>query len=671
MGRLVQNLPRLLGTWLLAACSAVYVAAAEPESASEPPKVEGLVFGPMEMKTELELGFRSVVGGGGDDGVYRSQVNLRPGFKLFRSDIAIESPLGSSRLFDRLSLKLDNWGDPYNTSKLRVEKSDIYSFEFNYQKIDYFNFIPSFANPLLAQGILLGQHSFDITRRIMDFTLTIFPGRPIRPYLGYSRNSAFGPALTTFSAQGDEFVLSSKVRNTANDYKLGLEMNFSRLTLLLEQGFRWFKDDQQVSETGGVNQGNSARPVFGRQVFLTNLLRDYHVRGKTPISRVVLKAAPIVSLSLTSRLIYTNADLDFAHRQLYEGNFFSLPLLRFFKGQVESSAERMKRPDIFGDLIVEYRPLQKLKLIYTFQTNRYDISGASDLFRLFLNSEPITGLPQPPSDIADFSASDTIFAFDINRNQFEGLYQLTPKLALRAGYRNTIKDVVLESLERDQTQRRSLSADSNQHVLLAGLGYRLSGKLDLYLDYEKADADEPLVRTAPLDYYKLRVRGRYQPTQSLSITGSLAFFDHQNARKDLDYQAHNRGFDISVAYFPARRLGLIVDYSRSDISSDIIYLLPQTFSSDRSIYLEESNFVNAGLDFELIRKSRLSIGYRVLQTSGTFALNFHQSYAKLSIPINGRIGLTAGWQYYGYNEKAEFTQDYRKHLISSSLVISY
>ena len=93
------------------------------------------------------------------------------------ANLTMNSPLGTGKYIDRLQLNASAWGgDPYNTLRLFAEKSEVYQFSFDYRKVDYFNFIPTFANPLLSQGIFLGQHSFDSTRRTMDFDLTLRPG---------------------------------------------------------------------------------------------------------------------------------------------------------------------------------------------------------------------------------------------------------------------------------------------------------------------------------------------------------------------------------------------------------------------------------------------------------------------------------------------------------------
>jgi hypothetical protein len=111
-----------------------------------------------------------------------------------------------------------------------------------------------FANPLLSQvsqvsqGILIGRHSFDSTRRTMDFNLKLGPKARISPFLVYSRNSSFGPGITTYAADRNEFAVNNDLRDASDYYRGGVMSNLPRVSLALEQGTLTFKDDQRRRE---------------------------------------------------------------------------------------------------------------------------------------------------------------------------------------------------------------------------------------------------------------------------------------------------------------------------------------------------------------------------------------------------------------------------------------
>ncbi|HEX2522657.1 MAG TPA: hypothetical protein VHP35_11075, partial [Terriglobia bacterium] len=124
---------------------------ASPEPAKEP-EAPAPVFG-METTGTVDLGYRWNVGLRGSEDLYRSLVNLGDGPRLLGANLTMSSPLGAGKYIDRLQLNASAWGgDPYNTLRLFAEKSGVYQFSFDYRKVDYYNFIPTFANPLLSQG---------------------------------------------------------------------------------------------------------------------------------------------------------------------------------------------------------------------------------------------------------------------------------------------------------------------------------------------------------------------------------------------------------------------------------------------------------------------------------------------------------------------------------------
>src|SRR4029453_4987785 len=105
------------------------------------------------------------------------------------------------------------------------------------------------------------------------------PGARVSPFLAYSRNSGFGPGITTFTADGNEFAINNQLRDTSDYYRGGVTFNLRKLNLVLEQGFLSFKDDQRIFQTSGTNTGNRTTPLLGQDILLNQLDENYHVRG--------------------------------------------------------------------------------------------------------------------------------------------------------------------------------------------------------------------------------------------------------------------------------------------------------------------------------------------------------------------------------------------------------
>jgi len=166
-------------------------AQAKPEAQPPAAAAEGFKLGPYDVRTSFEVGYRWTSKVDGNEQMYRSQVNLSDGVRLFNSYLTMRSEPRTG-LFDRLDLSVNNIGDPYDTLRLNISRMDAYEFRASYRDMNYFNYISSFANPLLGKGIVFPQHNLDVHYRMSDFELRLFPHRKIVPFAGYSRNSGSG-----------------------------------------------------------------------------------------------------------------------------------------------------------------------------------------------------------------------------------------------------------------------------------------------------------------------------------------------------------------------------------------------------------------------------------------------------------------------------------------------
>jgi hypothetical protein len=641
--------------------------AAQPAAPSEPqpPKILG-----KEATGTVDIGYRWKAGFQGSEDLYRSLVNLGEGPKLLGANLNFSDPLGTGKYVDRLQINATSWGgDPYNTLRVYAEKASVYQFSFDYRNVNYFNFIPSFANPLLSQGILLGQHSFDSTRRTMDFELTLRPGAKISPFLAYSRNSGFGPGITTYTADGNEFAVNNQLRDTSDYYRGGVTFNLRKWNLVLEQGFLTFKDDQRIFQTGGTNKGNRTSPLLGEDIVLNQLDENYHVRGRAPVSRAQLTATPWENLTISGRFVYSQSNSDFDYDRRSVGNFLSFDVLRAYTGELTIGSSDTDRPHTLGNLAIEYRPHARVRILESIITDHFHVASSSSLGRSLTGTQPLSD-PDPGNVFSQTTTDSYRMFVNMNQNQVEGVVDLTSRLFVRGGYRYVWSDTQFQApFPGDPDESVTL----HRNVALAGFGFRLPKKADLSLDFEDGKGDHVFARTDALDYRRVRLRGRYRPWGWVNVSGSFSLLDHENHQPDVGYDFQNRGYSVSLNFTPdgGKRLSANLDYSRADLNSDILFIIPQLLTSAPSVYIENSHFGNASLDFGVFHNIRLSLGYSVLSNSGSRPLNYHQPHAGIVIPITRRIAWTTEWRYYDYNEKAISFEDFHTHLITAGLRFSY
>src|SRR5262249_45008351 len=163
---------------------------------------------------------------------YRSTVNYTDGIRLLSSSLNIQSREGHGRLFDQISLNTLGLGnDPYESASLRIEKNRLYRYDLLWRSDAYFN-------PGLT--VSYAEHFLDTVRHNQDQDLTLFPQSSVKFFLGYSRVSQTGPALSTdqlFDGSGDEYTVFSDIRRTQNEYRLGGEVNLLGFRLNVLRGW--------------------------------------------------------------------------------------------------------------------------------------------------------------------------------------------------------------------------------------------------------------------------------------------------------------------------------------------------------------------------------------------------------------------------------------------------
>ncbi|MCS6817331.1 MAG: hypothetical protein N0A16_00545 [Blastocatellia bacterium] len=642
------------------------------ESAAQPAQ-EGLRLGRMIAQSELEFGWRQLFLGGNRD-LYRSQINLGEGARLLGLSFTSRYPENTGSLFDLLTYTMTSWGgDPYNVASLRVEKRGLYRFDFGYSRIVYYNFLPTFANPLLGRGEQLGQHSMNTARRRSEYRLTLFPDADFRIRLEYERNAQFGSAFTTFPTDLDEFVLLDPPRTTTDDYRVGVDFRLGRLHFTVEQGFRAFKDDIHTTQPEGtINLGNSRNPANPtstnpQQIFLQTFARDSGIRGFVPTTRLGLHGHLHRTLLLSGRFAYSDASVDFTRQERATGNLFDLSVLRYVTAQTSTSLAHASRPNALADASVNYRPHRRLTFTNTARFQHFTIAGdVRTRTEQQLGSNLRGALPSPLTrSVAEwFGARTSVDSFS---NYVEGAVELTPRIVLRAGHRFAHRRVSFHRPEADEREESELNA----HAVLGGLSLRVSPAFRLFTQIERGSSDNVFTRVAPRRLTRLRTRAQYRPLSSLTFSLQLLVTDARNPNPLVDNVHRNRGLTLTTLWTPNERFALSLTYTRADITSAILVLHPRLRTIESSQYVANDNFVDGDLMVSPLRNLRLALGYSIVNAQGTLPLNFHQPRGMIAYTFPKRFTWSVGWRWYGYNQKGFALEDYRAHTLTGSLKIAF
>lgn len=652
-----------------------------PTQNAESPRGDGFTLGAYQGHADVEIGYRWASDVSGNQDVYRSMVNLGSGPKLLRSNFSLRSNYGAGTLFDRMDVSANSWGgDPYNTLRINVGLSDKYEFRANYRNLNYYNYLPQYSNPLLARGILFGQHSLNVTYRSSDFELRLFPNSRIRPFVGYMRSSGFGPGFTTTEFTGNEFLVQTNWRYNSDDYRGGVEISLPKSVVTIEQGYRILRNDTGVESDANPGNNPSAR-FLGNPVFLSSLSRGYHDRTTLPFTKLVGKFTPFHNLRFTGRYIYSMADLDASYGEVAAGGFVNLTERLVYRAGLDNFDTHARRPDHNGSFLVEFSPFSRLTLQDEFESRNTHTSGSAVLASIFFGAHSLAGPGGPTSDTNIRDLANTILVFNRLRNLAEAEFDLGWGFGVRGGYRYTNADASVGDSEEGEAVEPD-SSSYKQNTGIVGVTYRRARWLRLGLDYEKNETTGTLTRTDLLNYDQFRFSWRLGSWHHFSTTGKIWGLRNSNNQEDIDFHSHNRNYSVELNYDPTERLNFSVDYSKSSIFSDISILLPQTLQLDRSLFDERTHGVGGSMGVGIYRGSRVDFGYRGIFNGGTAPLNFHQPFAEITVPMPNRLAFKTYWQYFGYNEKAPFSgtminqnprgfQDFHTHLVTFSIAYLY
>jgi hypothetical protein len=614
----------------------------------------------------VEFGYRWRLNNTGNFNSYRSVVNLGEGPKLFSSDLTFRDPSG--KLFDESSLLMQSWGgEPYNNLRFDLRKSRAYNLLVDYRNIIYFNFLPSFANPLIESGSLMNQNSFDIRFRSTDVRLELLPSRRISPYIAYSRSSEDGAGIWDFLRLGNEYPVSTLISNRMDHYRGGVQFNYNRFHLSLEQGGTGFQDDQGAGETT-PQSGNRRTPLLGQQLRLDSLAESYLVRGRADYSRGALAVTPVSWTTIAADFTYTNSKLDSFYRQDATGRFVVPWSLAAASGSVATSAGTAKMPRPSASVRGEVRPHERLRVVDVWSTDRLHNAASVLLVEQFAAAARSTGL--------ETLTPDRLIGTH-NQNEVLAFADLTKQFILRGGHRYTWGDAITASASVFNNQ--PLRSRMRRNVGLAGLAFRTEKTVRANVDFEGGSTSHAFFRTSPRDYRKFRARGSYAPWPggSWSVSGDYSWLSNENPGPGANWDFGFRAATAVLEWFPngGKRYRALAEYTRSTSRSRIDFIVPQHYIADRSNFREDANTGTILFTFQPgslhARQPGLSLGGSVYASAGNRPTRYYQPRVRFSWPLHRNILWNAEWRWFAMSQRIYPIEDFASHQFVMSLTVMH
>ncbi len=622
-------------------------ATASPQPAEAPPQPSGENW----LQGSLEVGYRWIPDIDGNFNAYRSVVNLGEGPKLLDADFTLLN--ASKKLFDRADVHATSWGgDPYNTLRVDVQKDKAYRLIADYRNIAYFNFLPSYADPTVSQGTLLNQNSFDTAIRTLNVQLDLLPDKWITPYVGFGRNTQFGRGVTVFQSDNNEYPVASLYSDQTNNYRAGVRMEFGRYHFTVEQGGTTFKDDQGASDNL-ANSGNFTGLFFGQQLSLNQLQELYRVRGDSVYTKVLAAANPFSWLSVTGQFVYSRPRTDINFTETSAGNFFLNDIAQFYSAGQDVLTGEANMPHTSGNVTVELRPWKRVRIIEYWNTERYHNTSTALLAENLL----VAGSP-----VTDQQLATDRLNLNSNQEEIDVFYDVTSRLTIRGGYRYVWGDTELGAPILSGVTLES--ANLRRHVGIGGINYRFSQKFRVVADAEGSSSSQTFFRTSLQDYQKAHIRASYDLSSSLRLGADFSLLNNSNPDPSTKLDFSSKVESASVFWTPrgGKWANVLLDYSRSALRSNILYLIPQILAPEPSIYRENAHALTA-----VIGVKWFSFGGSLFASSGSRPTRYYQPLARLSIPLNKHIRWNTEWRWYSMAEAFYAFENFRSNQLMTSL----
>lgn len=637
-----------------------------PESVGRP---RGDDYGGYNIVQSYETGYRFFTTGG-DEGKYRSDVNYRNGLRFLGSSLSVNSKEGQGGLFDEITLSTQGLGnDPYETAILRIRKNGLYRYDMAWRQNEYYNPALTISN---------GEHFRNTTHHMQDHDLTLLPQSKVKFFLGYSRNSQTGPALSTiqlFDTRGNEFPLFEDIRRVRNEYRLGGEAQLFGFRLNVLHGWDNFKEDSPY-----MLSGTGAGDEVGNRTTLTSFTRSEPYHGNSPYWRVALFREGKSWYAVNGRFTYTAGSRGF----VLDESAYGTARFGVDNRQVLTYGTA-RRPMATGNLTVSVFPLKKLTI--TNQTSYYSLRIDGNSYYQVVDNATLS------IQLANFQ----YLGIRTFSNSTDAVYQFTPRFGIHAGYQySNRRDSSIENLYSG-TDVFPITGEHTNELHAGTVGFRLRPvkPLIITVDGEVGRASRPFLPTSEKNYQAVGGRIQYK-LKTFRAGAALRTNYNFNSASLTAYSSKARSYSFDGSWTPLAWFSLDASYSKQhlDTQGGIVYFASfAEVDGERSIYVSNLHAANLGTRFEIRKRIDLYLGYSRVQDTGdgrsnilgsgagsaspafqavqTFPLTYQTPLARVSIKLREKLRWNAGYQYYGYHEQFQVWQNYRAHTGYTSLLWTF
>lgn len=601
-----------------------------------------------QVPVEIEAGYRSAHVSGNED-MYRTQVNEKSGF-LIRA-FTLQTVGNEGSLVDHFRVDGSDLGTgPAGSLRLDAGATGTYRVRLGYRRTNFFSALPEHANPLLGQGIIPGQHTYDRNRQMLDVDVDFLSFAKISPFIGYSFNRYSGPGTTTYHLGQDEFLLGQNLTDVDHELRAGLGFNTSIFTGSITQGYRRFHDDESLLLAGPAT-GNTTAPVLGRDITASGIARSSHDSGNTPFTNAYVTGAFNPNLKVIGNYVRFAAKSDGSESESDAGSFASFELGRFFNGLNESIDSRARNTTWRGGIRAELSIIDNVDLLAGFQREHRDLSGSALINTLYLQSVTFGGAD--PRDIAVIlntnnsmtrtedlanlavSARPGPWTFRVGASQTEQSVTVSPDLA---------EIVVPGPSQGGAFSRKIQTYDALAGVAAHGFSVAASWKHD--------HADQPILRTDFIDRDRIRLRAGWN-NKRVQFNAMAEDSSPRNKDPNFNYRSRIRTTTLDGGVNATENVRVYASVSRYRADSHILFIRPETLALDTSFHTEDGKSAEGGASYSR-DKFTLDAALSRFRNEGTYAFKMSRLRSRVTFDFTQAFGIAAEWDRDRYLEALQF-----------------
>jgi hypothetical protein len=602
-----------------------------------------------QVTTEIEAGYRFTSVDGNED-LYRTQIDEREGF-LVRS-FSIFTP-ASTGLTDTLRVDATDLGaGPSSALRVDAGREGRYRFRFGWRSMDAYSALPAYANPLLSQGVIPGQHTWDRDRNLFDLDLELLPGSKISPFIGYSQFRNKGPGATTYTLGGDEYVLSQNLDEKETELRIGTGFNLGFLYGSVTQGWRNLESDEVLALSRG---GNSANPILGVNPEANQIVRDSSVETDTPFTTLFLTGDIGPNLRIVGNFMRSSAEADTSDDEVANGTFVSFPLGRFFSGLSESIDSRAKNDMWRGGVRVESSFGGRFDLMAGYRVEDRELTGSSLLHTLFIDSVTFGGVDR--RNLEEILESES--SIDRRVDVFEAAVaarNLGP-FSFRAGASVTDYDFTIDPALEEIVVPGSQGGDFSRKVNSIDLAASFTRSLfTLGVSARFDDANRAVMRTDYTNRDRIRFRaGFHTPGNLLRLSFTGENTNLENTLAGGNFSADGRQWTADAEFAPADVIHFRASYSILDAETRALIRRPETFALETWTNDEDGEVLEGGIAL-LLAPFSLDLSLSRYENEGTLPFNVDRWRMRTVYDIRTNYGIAAEWSRDRYEEEPAYGQ---------------